>query len=385
MGDVRHQAPAQLILQKALAGERTAHAYLFHGPAGVGKELLARRFAAVLLCDAPAVPSEVPPEYAHLATSWRSGCGTCRSCRLMASGSHPDYHIIHRQLAHFHESAAVRGRKAQELSIDVIRQFVIEAAGRKAALGDRKVFVVRECERLTAGAQNALLKTLEEPPPGTYLMLLCTAEHRLLPTTRSRCQSVPLGLLPAEFVAERLAALHPDLGDPQIRFLSRHEPGSLGRAQELIDDHFAACNESLIEHIAGLRRSAALELAEHLESLGKQQADRIKNRATEAAGDRAAAAELAEGEAQRQALATVLSMMATIYRDVLILHLGADDLMCNAAARPALEPLARRLTAHAAGTAIRALAATEHQLSHNALARLSLDRLAIELARLHGV
>ncbi len=397
--EVRHQSAAQSILQRAIAGKRVPHAYIFHGPEGVGKEMLANRWAKLLLCANHREVVNPPREYAGLHREWVDSCGDCRSCTLAHAGTHPDCHVVHRHLIKFHPDANVRNRKAAELSIDVIRQFVIEAAGKKPAMGSAKIFVLRECETLSQHAQHALLKTLEEPPPGTYLLLLTTSLDKMLPTARSRCQSVPFHPLPPAFVAERLSELRADAGEEQIHYLARHEPGSLGQALELLDDGAYQYNQTLLDSLVHMQRTDSLQFASRLEELGKEMGRAIQQRAQAALrsepadrGDRKhgqktgaskeSGGTLSESVAVRQALGRLLAMVATVFRDVLNLSCDAQVPICNVGADNALRSLGERLGAPRARQAIKAVADTEYQLKLNANTRLCLDSLAIQLARL---
>ncbi|MCH8912569.1 MAG: hypothetical protein IIA33_03265 [Planctomycetes bacterium] len=399
--DVRHQPTAQRILQLALQSARVPHAYVFHGPEGVGREMLAVRFAKLLLCGNRRHRTDPPEEYASLHDPWLDSCGHCKSCTLVDANTHPDCHFIHRRLAKFHSDTAVRARKAFDLGIDVIRQFVIEAAGKKPVLGVAKVFVIRECERLTLGAQNALLKTLEEPPDATHLILLTNALGKLLPTTRSRCQAVSFRPLPPDFVAEMLHALRGEANEEQIHYLANHQPGSLGSAIQLCDYGFYGRNQELVESIVTLGRTDSLKLARHLETAGKEMSSVIRERSNKTARNEnpatanrkarpATAAEqddgegLSEADAMRQALRHLLAMMATLYRDLLRLSCGCRTGICNTAALAALEPLAARLGTEPARQAIRAVAEAESQLNMNANTRLCLEGLAIRLARVQS-
>ena len=160
---------------------------------------------------------------------------------------------------------------------------MIEAAGKKPAMGVAKVFVIRECERLTPAAQNALLKTLEEPPEATHLILLTSALGKLLPTTRSRCQSVSFRPLPPDFVAETLRALRSEAGEEQIHFLANHQPGSLGSAMQLCDYGFYGRNQDLVSSLATLGRTDSIKLARELETAGKEMGSVIREQANNTA------------------------------------------------------------------------------------------------------
>ncbi|MDN5344115.1 MAG: polymerase subunit delta [Clostridia bacterium] len=150
-------------LRQALLGGRVAHAYLLAGGGEAERLELARYLATALNCQ-----------------NLQGGepCGRCRSCRQMAGGNHPDYHLI-------------RPRGAT-LKIDQIRELE-GRLGYRSFQGGARIAVLEGADTLTEAAANCLLKTLEEPPAGTYFILLAAQPDLLLPTIRSRCQEVLLG------------------------------------------------------------------------------------------------------------------------------------------------------------------------------------------------
>jgi DNA polymerase-3 subunit delta' len=214
--DVHHQERALSIVRRALAGGRTHHAHLFEGPPGVGKELAGRALAAGLLCEDPQRRPEA------------DACGECRACKLFAAGNHPDFHLIHRGLHKLHPDRSIRAGKGLFLAVDVIRHFLIEPSSSSPALGQRRVFLIRDAERMNEGAQNALLKTLEEPPGSGCLILVTSSAERLLPTIRSRCQRVSFDLLPPDYVQARLRELA-GVEPGAARTLAAVSQGRLGR------------------------------------------------------------------------------------------------------------------------------------------------------------
>lgn len=159
--------PWQDSLWQQLAGRaQHAHAYLLHGPAGIGKRALAERLMARLLCQRP---------------EGLDACGQCKSCLLLKAGSHPDNYILEPEEA----DKAIKVDQVRELV-----SFVVQTA----QLGGRKVVLIEPAESMNINAANALLKSLEEPSGDTVLLLVSHQTSRLLPTIKSRCvqQACPL-------------------------------------------------------------------------------------------------------------------------------------------------------------------------------------------------
>ncbi|MCY2930316.1 MAG: hypothetical protein NTV86_12620 [Planctomycetota bacterium] len=224
--DIVGQPEAVTTLTRALSGERRHHAFLFAGPDGVGRRTTAAAFAKALLCSGGAAPGASLFGGAEPAAA--GACGACPDCRMFDAGSHPDFHMVYKELARYHDDESVRGSVMQELSIAVIRQFLLAAASLKPSRKKGKVFVVREADLLSDEAQNAMLKTLEEPPPGVTIILICRRPEELLATTRSRCSLVRFGPLPREFVREKL--VEAGLEEAECAFWSAFTDGSVGRA-----------------------------------------------------------------------------------------------------------------------------------------------------------
>ncbi len=225
LSDILGQDRAVAALRSSLGAGRVHHAWVFHGPSGVGKMTTARAFAATLLD--PTVEADLTGQLAPDPDS--------ETQRLIAAGVHPDLHIVTKELALFSDDSAVRSRKL----ITIPRQVVDEHLVRPAALTARvpsgaragKVFIVDEAELLDEGTQNAVLKTLEEPAPGTVIILVTSRENRLLPTIRSRCQRVAFGPLDEQSMREWIT-LDPEraaIGQEQRDWLVRFADGAPGR------------------------------------------------------------------------------------------------------------------------------------------------------------
>jgi DNA polymerase-3 subunit delta' len=180
------------------AAERPHHAYVFAGPEGSGKSLAARAFAAALLCH-------------------RGGCGTCRDCRLAGDDHHPNEFLVEPE--------------GRDIHVDTIRTEVWQPAYRTAPEPGRKVFVIREADRLSAHAADTLLKVLEEPPADAVLLLLSARAHELPETILSRCHVVTFTALSEAFVVDEL--IRGGTGEVVARLAARLAGGNLGRARRL--------------------------------------------------------------------------------------------------------------------------------------------------------
>ena len=215
----------------AWRADRLPHGLIFAGSTGVGKRLTAITLGGLFLCEKP---------------QGGQPCGKCDSCRVYPSGNHPDYHYIYRQLIRLEKSDV----KARDLSIDVIRPYLLEPASHKPAMNRGKVFVIEDADLMSTGAQNSMLKTLEEPFGRALIILLTNAPDALLPTIRSRCQLVRFMSLPVEKVKSELARRNYAAQDAlEAAVLSE---GSLGRAISFIDQGVVAATRELRKRLEAL-------------------------------------------------------------------------------------------------------------------------------------
>ncbi|HTW94394.1 MAG TPA: DNA polymerase III subunit delta' [Tepidisphaeraceae bacterium] len=328
------QRDAVEFLRHAAKTDRLPHGMIFAGPVGVGKATTAAALAQWFLCAAP---------------NGDTACGACESCRLMAAGNHPDYHVIKRELIRYHDKTGKS--KGIDLSIQVIRPELIEPANRKPMMGRGKVFIVEEADLMNAAAQNSLLKTLEEPAGRTIIMLLTASPDGLLPTVRSRCQLVRFAPLPAELVIDQLKSR--GLSAAVVHGAAELSDGSLGGALRLIDDGIVEPAAELTSRIdALLRGQAAADLAEWLKKNADAYAQRQLDRDELASKDAAA----------RQGLALYLSLAARRLRAALG---DAND-------PDRLEQIC---------TAIDSLARCLEYLDANVTVSLALEQLSVSLSR----
>jgi len=248
LDQIQGQERVIALLRHAIATNRLAHAFVFAGPAGVGKRTTALALARAVLCsDAPG-----------------AGCGTCIECRLIGAGSHPD--VFLEDLA----TAQAERATATVVSIEQIRRVSASLAMRPVR-GPYKVGIIDQAERLTAEAQNALLKTLEEPRGQATLVLVASNLDALLPTIRSRCQRLSFVPLADELVASLLEGEGIDA--TAARRAAALAAGSLDRARELASGASWERCEELRARLDGLERLTIperLDLAAELSPRGER-------------------------------------------------------------------------------------------------------------------
>lgn len=326
LDQIQGQDRALGMLRRAMAADRLAHAFVFAGPAGVGKRTTALALARAVLC--PEAPG--------------TGCGTCLDCRLVGAGSHPDVFV--EDLA----TAQAERATASVVSIEQIRRAGASLAMRPIR-GRRKVGIVDQAERMTAEAQNALLKTLEEPRGEATLVLVASNLDALLPTIRSRCQRLLFAPLPDDLVIELLVreGIDADLA----RRAGGLAAGSLDRARELASSEGFARSEELR---ARLERLDRLGIPERLDL----------------------AAELSpRGERNRGQQALVTATILELFRERL---LGAAKEAADPA--PGDEDLHERLAeVRSAHRQLGRVYASVRDLERNANANLAWDKLLLEL------
>jgi DNA polymerase-3 subunit delta' len=338
-------------LRSALARGALHHAYLFGGPQGVGKGTAARLLAQALNCERVPTPGSGPRGLASPAPPADvDPCGVCLPCRKIARGVHPDVIGLaeERVMAKAGRWEPRGGRApSKDIVVDQVRDLVDHRLAMRRFEGRCRLVLIDPADAMNVQAQNALLKTLEEPPADTVLVLVTSSPDLLLPTLRSRCARVSFAPLPDEVIAGRLAAA--GRTPEEIRVAVAVAGGSLGRALELDAKALAQREESV---------AAAA-------SLDPDDASTWIAFAREQGEDREAARETCE-------------LLCVWLRDVLVLQAAGD------AAALALGDLAPRTRAAAAGlTPAEALRrfegarATAAALRQNAAPALALERLLI--------
>ena len=312
---LRGSRAAEGVASQIRRGE-IAHAWLFIGPAGSGKGPVAIALAAALNC-------EVDP---------RVGCGGCSSCLRTLRRRHPDVHHI--------------VPEGPIIPVDVIREAIIPEANRSPFEGAYQVFVIEEAERMNPAAQNALLKTLEEPQPHTVFVLVSDRAEELLETVHSRCRVIRLEPVPEERIVELLEQEGASL---EVSLLAaRLSEGDLEKARALAFDEdvgerrrmwtrlprmLVSSNDALdaattiLEESRGaakaLQSAQKEELKELAEAFGEKRGTAQARNALEKRHKREV--RRVEGEVLSDALRT----LASFYRDVVVLRRGGDEAVTN--------------------------------------------------------
>lgn len=363
--DVFCQDKAIGILQRGLAAGKSAHAYIFAGSEGVGKYKTAREWARLLLCKSPKVEQEESPPFAD-------SCGSCESCTLVGADAHPDYTHIYKELKEFTENG--KGQKTPvDLSIDVIREFLIRQVSIRPSLSARKVFIVSEAEKLNLNSQNALLKVLEEPPHYCTIILLCTRLEKLLPTIKSRCQIVRFGPVEEGRIVSHLTGM--GLSREQAVFFARLAQGSLGSAcqwaqLELAGLGLFGIKKTVVASLAKLELIDALDVSEQLLGNAKQIASGWADL------DKATS----KSDLNRRSEKTIVQMLIAALHDAMTLPLEGEQRLINADQAKQIAELAGRFDPEQAGRGISDGYEMLRWIEASVNEKLIFDRLLLRLA-----
>lgn len=217
-------------ISSAVENNRISHAYILNGERGSGKKMLANLFAMTLLCE----------------TGDNEPCGKCHSCKQAESGNHPD--IIR-----------VTHEKPNSISVDDIRTQVNNTVDIKPYQGPYKVYIIPQADMMTPQAQNAILKTIEEPPSYAVFLLLTENAETLLPTINSRCVMLKLRNIKDTLIKKYLME-NLEIPDYKADMCTAFAQGNMGRAIMLANsDHF---NEIREEAVQLLKHISEMELNE---------------------------------------------------------------------------------------------------------------------------
>jgi len=304
-------------LKNALRSGRIANAYIFSGPADIGKEFVAINFAKALNCHSKGEDS----------------CDECISCRKIDDGNHADVMLIRPD--------------GSRVKINQMRSLQRQGSYR-AVEGDYKVYIITEAEKMTPEAANSILKTLEEPSGAMVLILLTSVYSALLPTIRSRCQSlrfslVPLALLRRE-LEERLG-----LPDSKARWAALRSQGRVGRALKLAKKNKEDVHDDILSSLPNLSRKNEVNLLHifrEAESLSKEQ--------------------------------NSLDALVSWYRDLLLVKQGcSQDLLIHSDKKGTLEKIAMSYSDIQIEKLIKAILRTQNLIQRNVNPTLALEVLIL--------
>lgn len=347
-----------------------AHAWLFTGPPGSGRSTAARAYAAALQCE-------------------QQGCGTCHACRTVLAGSHPDVQVT-----------------ATEASILTVAQArdLVQVAQRHPSQGRWRVMLVEDADRFNEPALNALLKAIEEPPARTIWLLCAPSPEDVLVTIRSRCRPVRLRVPPVSAVADLLVRRGADRA--MASFAAQAAQSHVGRAQRLATDEDARMRRREVLDIAFAVRGvgdAVLRAGQLIEVATDEATAATADRdATERAGLLRALGYEGESrlpppirtqvralEAEQKKRATrfkrdvvdrALLDLLSVYRDVLVVQLGAQVDLVNSTERQRLSRLAAASTPEATLRRMDAIGEARTRIGTTANALMVVEAMAVQLA-----
>ncbi len=326
------QKRALLLLENSIKNDRVSHAYLFVGPAHVGKMTLARDLAMALNCHSDERP-----------------CASCGSCLRIASGSHADLQVLSL-------GKGLDGKAQTEISIDDVRR-IQHSASLPPFEGDYRVFIIDGAEALSSEAANCLLKTLEEPVGKTVFILLTANEDTVLSTISSRCQRVEV--VPASPSEIEGVLLHRGERDIQrAKLLAHLSHGCLGWAFSALNDSSLEAQMDRVDEIVAATTGGLSHRLDYVSTL---------------------ATEFAQA---RDTVYGKLALWVEFWRDVLLVKAGTRDLVANVNRLDILIQLAASLEISEIRASIKDIDAAVQNLRQNANARLALEVLALRLPSL---
>jgi len=326
--DIVGQDRAVRALKGALASGRPPHAYLFVGPVGTGKGKLAVLLAQAVNCTEPEPP-----------------CGECNQCRRIAGRLHADVQVV--------TLVPREEQRTRDISIDQVRE-VERSIALKAYEGKQRVIIIDPAEAMSVQAQNAFLKTLEEPPDDVVLVLLTCRDERLLPTIHSRCRRIEMGL-PARPIIEQ-ALRDRGVAPERANLLARLCGGRMGLAIRLSED------PALVE-----AREEALTTAKGLPDEAIRQRFRL--------------AEKLAGLHFRDetTVAATLDCWRDWWRDLALIQAGSEEGVINIDRLPDLRREAQRFAQAEVLEFLHALNRTPLYLQQNINPRLAIEALLLQV------
>ena len=334
------QAHAIGRIKGLLSGDRVPHAMAFAGPRGTGKRMAAVGVAKTLVC------------------AERSGdfCDACIQCQRVEHGNHPNIYFL-----------ALKP-KEPAYRIATLREELLHPVYMAAVEEGPKLFILDDAHKIPPAGQNAILKTLEEPPAGTLIILLVEELPALLDTVRSRLQVVSFAPVEAEVMRERIRELRPEAAGDQVELAVRFARGSFARALEILDggDAFLEAKRRIVAAMASATPDKVLTIADEMLAT---------------VGQAAMATDVSERHARRSRAAGAAEVMLLALRDAALLAAAGDESkVVNADQVGALRALGARLGVEGACRMAELVRRSRQQLTFNVNADMMMKRLALELA-----
>jgi DNA polymerase-3 subunit delta' len=323
------------VLSRGVARGTMPPTILFAGPHGVGKTVVAQATASALNCLAPV---------RDIASLPIDACGTCLSCSRIARGVHV-------------EVLQIEPDDRASIKIDIVRD-MLERTGFRPFEGRRRVLIIRDADALEVAAQNALLKSLEEPPPASVFILTTAVPGALLPTVRSRCMRLPFGRLAEADVADVLVRDH-GFTPADARALAGLAHGSVGQALAFGSTDLAVLRELALALLRHTARNNVL-------------ASRLQAAAT--------IVTTPKKERSREDVGVILRLVASMLRDIELLNAGGDaQALANPAIADELSELSRRFANERAREAFAAVDRAIAALEKNAGTKVVAEWLSANL------
>ena len=306
------------ILRRTLKNQRVAHAYLFEGPDGIGKKLMALAFVRALLCQNG------------------TGCGDCPACRKVDHNNHPDIHLLNAEDA--------------TLKIDQIRALQQELSLRPLE-GIYKICLIDGAEHFSSGAANALLKTLEEPQPNTLIILLTSHPERLLLTILSRCQRLPFSRLPKQQLADILAQKL-ELSHTEALVLAALSEGSFKKALGQNRQLYLEKRHKLIQTLSALSSGSIIPIFSFADEL----------------------------TTEKESLPEILDIFQIFYHDLLLLKYGRpEEELVNLDLLETLHNQSKTTTTNGLLLKLKALESARFHLHRNVNRQLALEVMLMRM------
>lgn len=309
-------------LQSSILLGRINHAYIFDGIRGVGKTTLARAFAKTLNCE----------------EGGTDACNSCISCKTFDEDNNPDIiYVTHQK---------------KDITVSDVREQIVKNITLKPYRNRYKIFIIPEADKMNVLAQNAFLKTLEEPPEYGIFLLLCENYNKFLVTILSRCIMFKLHPLPYNIVSDYLVN-NLDISREQAQLYSIYSQGSIGKAIELVNsEEFRDMRDTAIETVLRLEDGDMIELYRLVDALKEQ----------------------------KSSIDQILEIMYLVYRDALVIkETGNTDRVIQGDKIIQTETIARKTTASQLITRCDAVNDTRNRLNRNGNTQLLLETLFFKI------